>query len=174
VLPSDLGEKEGCNEVVITAWQLCFDESFGGEKIEVDAFSNVFLVLAAVDDLLIVDGYDGRGMSFGVKVSKGVEVADDELRCEVHDSFEVRRGVANDNGWRAHHVIEHGPVTVHGSIVVSNGKSLYFYDIVEVFFQEVVSAPGHDDANAMIVFQKVGDDHFGSRGMPHAFANDTV
>ncbi len=159
---------------MIATGQLGFDEGLGGQEVEVHAVLDLFVVFAAMDDLLVVDRDHGHAVGLGIQVGEGVEVADDQVGVEVGHAFEVGGSVAHEHRGGAQHVLEQGHVTIHRAIVVGDGEATDLDNVLEGLLEELVGAPGHDDADGVALFFEMAEDDFGTGRVAHALADHAV
>ena len=103
-LAANLRREERRDEVVVAAGELGFDEGAGGPVVGDDPFGDGLLVLALVDDLLVVDRYQREAESLGEEISVRIEIGEDDLGVEVPNVFEVRSGVLHEHRGRHEHV----------------------------------------------------------------------
>jgi hypothetical protein len=81
--------EEGRDDVVVTTRQLGLHEGARGAIVGVDTSRNLLRMFALVDDLLVVDGDDGKVEASREKIGVRVEVGEHDLGLEVADVLDV-------------------------------------------------------------------------------------
>src|SRR5947208_6066636 len=141
------------------------------------AAEHVRVVLAAVDDLHVVDRDDRQPVIDAVEVAPGLEVADHDVGAEVVGDVEVRLDVLRPAaGERALQVRQQGAEVPHLVVLGDDGEAPDFSHLELLagpFGEVVVGAAGDDDLHLVLLDQFV-EHHARTDRVSHTLAHDAV
>ena len=129
---------------------------------------------AAVDDLDIIDADQWQAVGLGEEPAIGLEIADDDLRGEFPDHFEVASNIGGHALDGAQEVVSGGEALLNFIVCGGHGQTPDGVDVSKALRQKIMGAPGGDDVNVVAVSDELFEDHGASDGVAHAFANDSV
>ena len=170
--------EEGGDEVVEAAGQLGLHDGPGELELGVVTGHDLGREVAAVHDLLVVDGEDRKSLGLREEVAPGLEVADHHLGPESLGDVEEGADVLGPSPLheRALHVGEEGAEVPHPVVLVDDGQApdaVHAEPVGLDGLQVVVRPPRHHHLKLVLAGELV-EHHPGPDGVPHSLADHSV
>jgi hypothetical protein len=166
--------EERRDEVLVAPRQLRLDEGARDLELRFASGDEIRLVLAAVDDLHVVDREDRQPMRLAVEIRPRLEVGDDHLRLELGDEIEVRGDVLREARRARDHVRPERLVDAHPVLLVDHVEAVDAVDPREMLFQEIGGAARRHDLDLVVLRYEMLEHDARAHRMSHSFAHDAV
>ena len=166
--------EEARDDVLVAAGELRLHERLCELVVDLGSLLDGLAVLAAGDDLLVVDRQDRQPVTLGEQVRERVEVGHDGVRLKVDDLVEVGRDVGEEEAGGRDEVSRDRAVAVHRVVDVADGEPLDLDHVREALGQEGVSAPAHDDLHLVPAGDQVLARDLAPGRVPHPLARHSV